>query len=388
MQAEIAFVVDALAGTGGAEKVLMAALEVFPGTPVYALVYNPGPFTQSPIAHSPITTSFINRLPLSRRHYRSYLPLMPLAVEGFDLSRFERVVSFSYAAAHGVRSTPGQIHLSYTHTPMRYAWRSVPLRGTLSRWQWLADGILRSFRKWDFNAANRVDQMGAISHYIAGWIQFAYQRDAAVFYPPVDVDRFQPLHPRGDYYITVSRLVAHKRLDLIVEAFTNLKLPLVVVGEGPELAHLRKIAGPNITFAGYQDDAAVAGLLGRARAFVYASEEDFGIAIVEAQAAGCPVIAFGRGGAAETVCEGSTGLLFREQSASSLLDAVEKFERQARSFDEGEMVKNARRFNKERFKDEFLAFVYQNEPLAQLDRVSLPVQMGEKHSITGQSLPG
>ena len=388
MQTEIAFVVDALAGTGGAEKVLMAALEAFPGAPVYALVYNPAPFTQSPIAYSPITTSFVNRLPLSRQHYRSYLPFMPLAVEGFDLSRFERIVSFSYAVAHGVRTLPGQTHLSYTYTPMRYAWRSAPLQGKLSRWQWLANKVLRSFRRWDLRAVDQVDQIGAISHYIAGWIQFAYQRDAAVIYPPVDVDRFHPLHPRGNYYVTVSRLVAHKRLDLIVAAFTALNLPLVIVGEGPELANLRKIAGPNITFSGYQDDKAVASLLGRARAFVYASEEDFGIAIVEAQAAGCPVIAYGKGGAAETVREGTTGLLFHEQSASSLLDAVERFERQAASFDEHELVMHARRFNKERFKNEFLAFVYQKEPLAELNRTDLPVRLAERHSLTKQSLPG
>ncbi len=388
MPTEIAFVVDALAGTGGAEKVLMAALEVFPGAPVYALVYNPGPFAQTPIACSPVTTSFINRLPLSRQHYRSYLPLMPRAVESFDLGRYERIVSLSYAAAHGVRTAPGQLHLSYTHTPMRYAWRSVPLRGALSHWQWLADRIFKSFRQWDARAVSRVDRMGAISNYIAGWIQFAYRRDAAVIYPPVDVERFQPLSPRGDYYVTVSRLVAHKRLDLVVEAFTSLKLPLVIVGEGPEMANLRKIAGPNITFAGYQGDTEVARLLGRARAFVYASEEDFGIAIVEAQAAGCPVIAFGRGGAAETVCEGITGLLFREQSAGSLLDAVENFERQAHSFDEREMVMNARRFNKERFKNEFWAFVNQKEPLETLGQAVYPLRLGEKHSITGQSLPG
>ncbi len=387
MQTEIAFVVDALAGTGGAEKVLMAALELFPGAPIYTLIYNRGRFSFTPIAHNPVTTSFIEHLPFSGRFYRNYLPLMPLAVGKMDLSRYERVVSMSYAVAHGVRTQPGQIHISYTHTPMRYAWRDVPLRGIASRWPWLASGILNSFRRWDAQAVSRIDRMGAISHYVAGLIQTAYRRGAAVIYPPVEVERFQPLRPRGDYYITLSRLVAHKHLDLIVEAFTALKRPLVVVGEGPEKARLRKIAGPNITFAGYQDDEAVAGLLGRARAFVYASEEDFGIAIVEAQAAGCPVIAFGKGGAAETVLDGDTGILFGEQSTGSLIEAVEKYESQAGSFDERNIASNAWRFNKERFKNEFYAFIYP-EKTTMFQLPGLTFRTANNNSITGQSRPG
>jgi glycosyltransferase involved in cell wall biosynthesis len=199
--------------------------------------------------------------------------------------------------------------------------------------------------------------MAAISGYVAGLVCNIYHQEAEVIYPPVDVDRFKPHNPRGNYFITVSRLVAHKRIDLIVEAFSALNQPLIVVGVGPELARLKKVATPNITFAGYQDDTEVEELLGRARAFVHASEEDFGIAMVEAQAAGCPVIAYGKGAALETICEGETGLFFHEQSASSLIDAVDRFERQARSFNQRACVINARRFNQERFKGEFREFI-------------------------------
>jgi glycosyltransferase involved in cell wall biosynthesis len=363
MQPEMAFVMDALLVIGGAEKVLLAALELFPGTPVYTLLYNPAPFARTILANSPVTTSFINRLPLAQKHHRSYLPVMPYAIQQFDLSRYERIVSFSYAVAHGVQTGPGQVHLSYTHTPMRYAWRNVPLRGALSGSRWLAGWILAAFRKWDAAAVRRVDQFGAISYFVSDLIRQAYQREARVIYPPVEVERFKPLLPRGRYYVSVSRLVAHKRIDLIVQAFSALKLPLVVVGEGPEETRLRKMAGPNITFAGFQDDAAVAALLGRARGFVHACEEDFGIAIVEAQAAGCPVIAYRQGAAQETVVEGKTGLFFCEQSSAGLIEAVERFERQAGAYCPGELAEHARRFNPARFRREFTDFVCQADPL-------------------------
>jgi len=359
MSSELAFVVDALPAMGGAEKVLLAALEAFPGTPVYTLMYNPAPFRDTLLARSPVISSFIDRLPLAATHYRSYLPLMPLAVEHFDLRRYARIVSFSYAVAHGVRTLPGQVHIGYTHTPMRYAWRGVPLR----RAPRLAGWILSAFRRWDAAAVKRVDRLTAISGFVAGLVQQAYHRQAGVIYPPVEVERFRPLSPRGDYYVTLSRLVAHKRLDLAVRAFSALGLPLVVVGEGPEYANLRKMAAPNVTFAGYQDDAALAELLGRARGLVHASEEDFGIAIVEAQAAGCPVIVYGRGAALETVQEGQTGLFFAEQTVDSLVDAVERFERSERSerqagaFRPADLVANACRYDKERFKQEFTDLV-------------------------------
>jgi glycosyltransferase involved in cell wall biosynthesis len=357
MPGKVAIVVDALVGMGGAEKVLLSAMELFPFAPIYTMLYNPSPFANTAIAERQINTSFINRLPWSREHYRDYLPLMPMAVEQFDLSRYDLIISLSYAVAHGVKVLPGQTHISYTYTPMRYAWRNVPLRGYFFGLQWPVRRILNEFCRWDVSAVTRINRLGAISNYVASLIRNAYHLESEVIYPPVDVDRFHPWYPRDDYYVTVSRLVAHKRIDLIVEAFSALKLPLIVVGDGPEMAHLRRIASPNVTFIGYRDDAAVEDLLGRARAFIYASEEDFGIAMVEAQAAGCPVIAYGKGAALETVCEGETGLYFQQQSTDSLIDAVRRFERQAGSFNPRASIMNARRFNKERFKGEFKAFI-------------------------------
>ena len=357
MRTEVAFVVDVLAGIGGAEKVLSAALELFPRAPIYTLLYDPRPFEHTAIASRQVKASFINRLPWSQSHYRSYLPLMPMAVERFDLRQYDLIVSLSYAVAHGVHMLPGQTHISYTYTPMRYAWRSVPINGAITRNRWAADWIMSAFRRWDASVVSHISRLAAISGYVTGLVRNAYHRDAEVIYPPVDVGRFRPQYPRSNYYVTVSRLVAHKRIDLIIEAFSALKLPLIVVGDGTEKMRLKRIASPNITFTGYQDDAAVENLLGRARAFVHASEEDFGIAMVEAQAAGCPVIAYEKGAAPETICEGETGLFFSEQSPGSLIDAVERFERQAGSFNPRASVLNARRFNKERFKMEFKAFV-------------------------------
>jgi glycosyltransferase involved in cell wall biosynthesis len=356
MKTKVAFVVDALAGMGGGERVVCHALELFPDAPVYTLFYNPTAFVNTRIAEHPVISAFTNHLPLSQTHYRSYLPLMMLAIKQIDLSQFDLVVSFSYAVAHAVRTRPGQRHLSYTYTPMRYAWRNFPVHGLPAPTSRITRGFFNYFRKWDTRAAAQVDQFAAVSRDIAGWIKQVYQRDSVIIYPPVEVQRFQPHHPRDQFFITVSRLVAHKRLDLIVETFSTLKLPLVVVGEGPELAHLRRSASPEITFLGHQPDEVVADLLGRARAYVSAAEEDFGIAMVEAQAAGCPVISYQKGGALETVVEGRTGVFFKEQTVDSLCDSLERFTRMQDAFSENNLVTNARQFDPHRFKVEFSRF--------------------------------
>lgn len=355
-----AFVVDALAAMGGGEKVLLSALELFPGAPVYTLAYNPRVFAHTILSQHPVIPSFINRLPRSRTQYRAYLPLMPFAIRQFDLSSYDLVLSFSYAVAHGVRIHPGQRHISYTYTPLRYAWRDFKLNQQYLPFQKLANCFFRLFRQWDYTVSTHVDRFAAVSKDIAGWIQRSYQREAQVIYPPVELDRFQPKVLRAKYFITVSRLVAHKHIDVIVEAFSRLKLPLIIVGEGPELAHLREIAAPNITFAGYQPDVVVAGLLSRARGFVSAAEEDFGIAMVEAQAAGCPVIAYGKGGALETIADEATGLFFPEQSSDSLIKAIERFETCADAFYPPDIACHVTKFSKERFMSDFKAFVFAN----------------------------
>jgi glycosyltransferase involved in cell wall biosynthesis len=353
----IAFIVDALPAIGGGEKTLFTALEVFPQADIFTLVHNQSAFANSPIADKKIITSYLDKLPYAHKRHRMLLPLMPSAVERFDLCKYDVVVSFSYAVAHGVHVGNGTRHVSYTYTPMRYAWSDLNLDGTHSRKNPLLNLFMEQFRAWDQSAAQRVHEFAAISQGIAGRIRSAYQREARLIYPPVETERFSARNPRGDYFIALSRLVPHKRLDLVVEAFSKLQLPLKVIGDGPERKKLQKLATPNTEFLGYQSEEAVAQLLGCARGFVCAAEEDFGIAIVEAQAAGCPVITYKGGGALETVIDGVTGLLFPEQSTASLMEAVRHFEDTAPQFRASGMRDHAQRFSKERFKTSFREFV-------------------------------
>ena len=357
----IAFVIDSLPSLGGGEKVLLTALEIYPHAELFTLVYNREYFIHTPIAQKNVHTSFIDSLPLAHRRHRFFLPLMPFAIERFDLTGYDRIVCFSYAVAHGVKKYGSARHLSYMFTPMRYAWTDLNLNGTRTRKNFLLDVVMRAFRMWDRKAAARVDEFATISCEVANRISSAYQRSAPVIHPPVDVERFSPNTERENFYITVSRLVPHKRIDLVVQAFSQLNLPLVIVGEGPELIRLQSTAAPNIRFLGYASDQEVAQLLGRARGFVSMAEEDFGIAIVEAQAAGCPVIAYGKGGALETVINGLTGVLFREQSVLSLLNAIMEFEKPSSKFQAHDMLRNARKYAKSEFMEKFRTFVEQSE---------------------------
>jgi glycosyltransferase involved in cell wall biosynthesis len=353
----IAFVLDALPAVGGGEKTLFAALEVFPQADIFTLIYNKSAFANTPIAHRKIITSHLDHLPRAQSQHRLLLPLMPSAIERLDLCNYDVVVAFSYAVAHGVRVKEGARHLCYMYTPMRYAWSDINLDGTHSRKNPMLNLIMEQFRRWDKTAASRVHEFAAISHWIGGRIQSAYQRQARVIYPPVEVDRFSANGQRADYFVTLSRLVPHKRLDVVIEAFAQLQLPLKIIGDGPARKHLQTGAAPNIEFLGYQSEEAVAGLLGSARGFVCAAEEDFGIAIVEAQAAGCPVIAYRGGGALETVLEGETGLFFPEQSGASLSEAINQFLDSSHCFHKNTMIDNAHRFGKEYFKRYFQQFV-------------------------------
>ncbi len=306
----VALVIDALPAMGGAERVLMEAMQLFPEAPIYTLHYNRRAFVDQPIASRKVISSFIDRLPQAGTNYRRYLPLMPLAVRHFDLGNYDLILSFSYAVAHGVRTLRGQQHLSYTFTPMRYAWREIGVNGKEEPDGLLARWLFEPFRKWDRSVIKGVNKFATVSGWIADLVGCTYQRQAQVIYPPVDIERFSPNREHSDYFITISRLVPHKRLDLIIQAFNSLKLPLLVIGEGPERAYLEQIAGPNVHFLGYLSDQAVADVLACGSAFISAGEEDFGLATVEAQAAGIPVIAYRKGGALETVIEGETGVFF------------------------------------------------------------------------------
>lgn len=354
---KIAVVIDALSSFGGAEHVLDAVLEIYPKASIYTLVYNPAAFLGTCIAEHEVYTSWIQRVPGGRMHYRSYLPFLPLTVEQFDLRGYDVVLSFSYAVAHGVLCRPDQLHISYTFTPLRYAWQNAHEYFQHGPFSGLAQLILHYFRMWDQNAAARVDHFAAISQWTAASVRRAYRRQAEVIYPPVEIDRFRPLYPREDYFVAFSRLVGHKKLELSVEAFSRLGLPLVMMGEGPERKELEAHAAPNIKFAGWQSDEKVAELLGRARALVHAAEEDFGLVMVEAQAAGCPVIAFGRGAAPEIVLDGQTGFLFSEPTVESLMDAVRRFEREGSLIREDNLLRNAHRFERRHFQEQFVRMV-------------------------------
>lgn len=353
----IAFVIDSLPSLGGAEKVLFTALEIYPQADVFTLIYNRGIFSNTPVARREIKTSYLDSLPLSHNHHRMFLPLMPAAIERFDLHAYELIVSFSYAVAHGVQNFNGARHVSYTYTPMRYAWTDLNPDGTHTNRNFIMEKLMQAFCNWDRNAASRVHEFAAVSQAVSKRIRSAYQREAPVIYPPVEIERFLPNKHRENYYITVTRLVPHKRIDLLVETFTQLNLPLLIVGDGPELPRLKSEAGSSIKFLGYQTDDKVAELMSKARGFVCAAEEDFGIAIVEAQAAGCPVIVYGRGGALETVKDGVTGIFFSEQTRESLAEAITQFERRHNSFCINDLVQQAKRFDKDYFKSQFVEFV-------------------------------
>jgi glycosyltransferase involved in cell wall biosynthesis len=357
-----ALVHDWLVVQGGAERVLEAVLPLFPDAPIFSLFYSPESFAGHPVSRRKVITSYLDRLPFARKIYRSLLPLMPLAVEQLDLRGYGLVLSLTDAVSHGVILAPDQVHVNYIFTPPRYAWRqyhsyledSGLARGLRS---WAARLVLHYIRLWDYAAAARVDHFVAISRWVARGVMRAYRREAYVLYPPVDVDRFQPAGRRDEFFLTVSRLVPYKKVHLMVEAFNRMGRPLVIIGDGPEHARLAEMAGKTVTLMGRQPDAVVAEMMGRARAFVHAAEEDFGIAPVEAQAAGCPVIAYGRGGVVETVQDGVTGVLFPDQTSQSLAAAVERFELGARQFEPGALRASAERFGLDRFRREFASVI-------------------------------
>lgn len=360
--ARVAVVHEWLGPYSGSEDVVVEMLRSFPGADLFATVRDPDEMRGTPLEWVPVRTSFVQSLPGAKKRYRAYLPLMPLAVEQFDLRGYDLVISSSHAVAKGVLTRADQLHVSYIHTPMRYAWdlyldyleESGMNRGVKGIAARLA---LHYLRLWDHAASDRVDAFLANSRYVARRIGKVYRRPARVVYPPVDVDSFRADLPHEDFYVAVSRMVPYKRMPLIVEAFTKMERPLVVIGGGPELEKVRNSAGKNVEVLGYQPDDVVADYLQRARAFVFAAEEDFGIAPVEAQAAGCPVISFGKGGTLETVIPhpepGATGLFFDYPSPEALIAAVERFEASDGEFDPAACRRNAERFGRERFFREF-----------------------------------
>ena len=349
-----------LSGAGGGEKVLQAIHRLFP-SPIYTLVQNQAELKGTYFQDLQIHSSFIQNLFRAEKKYKSYLPLFPLAIEHFDLRQYDVVLSSSHCAAKGVITSPDQIHICYCHTPMRYAWdlmhdylRETKLDQGVKGF--FAKLILHYLRGWDVHTAHRVDHFIANSDYVARRIKKFYSRSSTVIYPPVDLTLFQEQPNKEPFYLTASRMVPYKRIDLIVEAFS--KMPdqkLVVIGDGPEWKKVKAKAGKNIELLGFQPDFVLKEFMQRAKGFVFAAVEDFGIIPVEAMASGTPVIAFGKGGVCETVIDGKTGHFYPEQTLNALIEAIRFFEK--REWDSGECRKRAEMFSSERFKLQFGDFI-------------------------------
>ncbi len=346
---KIALVASWLNQYGGAERVLEVVHDLFPDAPVFTSTYWPRAL---PPAYQTwdIRPSFLNRVPIANQ--RLVLPLYPAAFESLDLRGYDRIVSITSAFAHGVRVPPGAQHICYCLTPARFLWNYADYveRESIGRLPRLVLPFLIHFlRDWDRRVAARVTQFVAISQAVCERIERHYRRPSGIIYPPVDVERFQVSETREDFFLILSRLVPYKRIDLAVQAFGELGLPLVVAGDGRDRARLRQMAKPNVKFLGRVSDKEAHDLLACCRAFVFPGEEDFGITPLEANACGKPVIAFAGGGALETIVEGVTGAFFREPMAQSLAAAVATFE--DRAFDAWTMRKHAERFSTQVFKD-------------------------------------
>jgi glycosyltransferase involved in cell wall biosynthesis len=361
---KIALVHEWFTTYAGSEKVLEIMLSEFPGADVFCLIdFLPNEHRAQFVGHK-LQTTFLQHVPFIKHIYKYALALMPFAIEQFDLSGYDVIISNCHAVAKGVITGPDQLHICYCYTPMRYAWDlqsqylaesglQSGLRSLIARWQ------LHQIRTWDHRAAQNVDHFISCSAYIGRRIKKAYHRESTVIYPNVAVDDFVIGSERGDFYLTSSRMVPYKKMHLIIQAFSRMPdRQLVVIGAGPQLKRCQALAGANVRILGYQSHAVLLSHMQRARAFIFAAEEDFGITPVEAQACGTPVLAFGRGGAAETVVDQVTGLLFHEQTPEAIEQVVRKFESMEYKFDPEVIREHSLRFSTERFRAEFRQYVH------------------------------
>ncbi|HHS49201.1 MAG TPA: glycosyltransferase family 4 protein [Desulfurella acetivorans] len=357
-----ALVHDWLPILGGAEKVLESIYELYP-SPIYTLLKNRKALKGSVFEDATIHTSLIQNLPFAKTKYRSYLPFFPFAIEQFDLSDYDLVISSSYAVAKGVLIRPDQTHICYCNSPIRYAWdmyfeylKDAKLEKGFKGL--IAKAVLHYIRMWDYASAQRVDYFIANSINVANRIKKFYGRDAYVIYPPVDVDNFELWEQKEDFYLTASRLVPYKKIDLIVEAFSNMpNKKLIVCGDGPQMNLIKKKAAKNIEIIGFASFDKLKLYMQKAKAFVFAAKEDFGIVPVESMSCGTPVIAYKAGGSLETVVENVTGIFFEKQNIKSIVEAVELFERKQDTFDPKTIRSHALQFSKQRFKEQFRSFI-------------------------------
>ncbi|EIY5152596.1 glycosyltransferase family 4 protein [Klebsiella variicola] len=363
----VGIVADWLVTYAGAERVIKEFLDIFPESELYSIVDFLQPEARNELHGKHAVTSFIQNLPKSKKNYQKYLPLMPLAIEQLDVSSHDIILSSSHAVAKGILTGPDQLHISYVHSPIRYAW---DLQHQYLREAGFNRGIkasivkylLHKIRLWDYRTANGVDHFIANSQFISRRIKKVYNRESTVIYPPVDVERFTLNDKKEDYYFTASRMVPYKRIDLIVEAFSKMpEKKLIVIGDGSEIGKVKSKASKNVEILGYQPNHIMLEHMQNAKAFVFAAEEDFGITPVEAQACGTPVIAFGKGGSLETIrplgVDKPTGLFFSEQSTESIISQVNAFEKNIEIFEPENCRLNSLRFSSSRFKNEIDNFI-------------------------------
>jgi glycosyltransferase involved in cell wall biosynthesis len=362
----VAIVHDWLYVIGGAEQVLREILHCYPTADVFTLFDLLKPEDRKKLGFEKSHTSFLQKMPMLGRRHRSYLPLMPIAIEQFDLSSYDLVISSSYAVAKGIITGPDQVHVSYVHSPMRYAWDlqhvylkesgyETGLKGLIAR------SILHRMRMWDIRTAHGPDAIFTNSQFVARRVKKIYGRDARVIYPPVTLSGRSKALPAGNHFLAASRLVPYKRIEPIVRAFNTMPdLNLVVAGEGPEAERLRKLAGPNVHFVGFVPDAELRDLMATARAFVFAAEEDFGIVLVEAQSEGAPVLALGRGGARESIVANgrhATGMFFESADPASIAGCVRSFVAREGAISRQDCREHASFFSAERFRRQFVQAV-------------------------------
>ena len=366
---KVAVVHEWLTTFAGSEKALVEILGLFPEADLFCVIDFLPESDRGFLHGRKITTSFLQKFPLVSKYYRYYLPLMPLAVRQFDLSDYDLVISSNHAVANGVKTNSNQLHVSYTYSPMRYAW---DLREQYLKESNLDKGVkglaarlmLSWLRRWDYRISRDVDYFVGISKFIQERIRHAYGRESVVIYPPVDTDYFQidKGEPREDFYLAASRMVPYKMMSLIVSAFADMPdKKLVVIGDGPELERVKECARDNVEILGYQDNFILREYMQKAKALVFAAEEDFGILPVEAQACGTPVVAYAQGGALETVNDLThdqpTGVFFEEQAISSIKSAITVFEQNIEKISSGNCRENALRFSEKVFKDEFMRYI-------------------------------
>lgn len=359
-----AIVHDWFAGFAGSEKVVRSINNILPDADIFTLFDLLNESDRKLIMNDKKPqTSFLQSMPFIKNNHRSYLPFFPYAIEQFDLSEYDLIVSSSHAVAKGVLTNSGQVHICYCHTPIRYAWdlthqylnQSGLKKGLKS---FIARSTLHYIRMWDINSAGRPDNFIANSSYIAERIKKIYNRDSDVIYPPVDVDQFEISDVKEDYFVTASRLVPYKRVDLIVNAFAAMAdKKLIVVGDGPDYDKLKSIATQNVSFTGYLSTAGLNQYLKTAKAFIFAADEDFGIAPIESLACGTPVIAFNKGGTAETIKNGTYGILYNEQTADSIRNAVEEFDTNNMKFNPQKLRDYAGKYSRQTFEEKMSAYI-------------------------------